>query len=59
MSNWIKVEDKLPTEEYASKQGLVVALERDNKEAKFWAWNIVVRYAHEFTHWMPLADPKE
>ena len=42
MSNWIKVTDRVPTEEDASKQGLVVALEKDNKEAKFWVGEEIV-----------------
>lgn len=59
MSNWIRIEDRFPTEEDANKRGLVVAIEKDEHEAKFWSWNIVVRYAHEFTYWMPVAEPKE
>ena len=56
---WISVKDRLPTEE-DSTSGMVIAVENDNDRfVKPWHWDIVAKYANEFTHWMPLPEPPE
>ena len=54
---WISVKDGLPTEE-DSTSGMVLAVENDEeRHVKPWHWEIVRKYATEFTHWMPLPEP--
>lgn len=56
---WIRTKDRLPTEE-DSTSGMVIAVENDKeRRVKPWHWDIVVKYANEFTHWMPLPEPPE
>ena len=57
---WVSVEERLPTSEDTSANGLVICVCRgeDNKpiaeEVHAWHVDVVRRMAPCFTHWMPM-----
>lgn len=54
---WVSVKDRLPTEDDADENGLLLAWSSELEEWQVEVWSYVAKATDDYTHWKPLPQP--